>query len=500
MSDTKENAIPSEAECMERILACMNGLGEQERDYEEAARWARRGHELGYLKCTIELAECYNGGYGVPRDFNRALELAHDLEAKGSPLAWRLLAEACAEGHGMPLDLKKAQEYAEKLRTALSAPVLGVDDDQRREALLSIYVLLNSVSGTSTTEEYLRVAREHLRESTQPDRFALYASSLLYQLSEAEDAEAAHAEEILNECMGCLAVGVEQGSAISMYLMSVIIGMRDDPSELKFLPRLLLDASLAGQAVVFGDLLRFGGLPDEYAAICNENYWLTCNLGVSQMRRDGALPCHVRLLYSPFSATWKVHETPGQDVTPITTRLALENEGDSPLSGLSLRLCSSDARVDAHFELEQSIEPEETLELNLAEYEQKAGKPFGKEFYVEVSSGGRSCEMTLDHTAGLRYFYCRWEGVQAPLELWWERSLWGGRVLCARCREGVLHGVCVGRNDGKGRMTRGRTLQAGEVARFGRLDFLSLSGLKSGELLALRWEGMDDALLLSIED
>ncbi len=496
MSDTENT--PTEEECLKRIKASFDGLEGQERDYEEAARWAQRGHGLGYVNCTIELADCYEGGYGVPRDYARVLELARELEAKGCPVAWRFFATAYAEGHGVPLDHAKAQEYAQKLQKALARPVPGLDEDQRRESLLAVYVIHNSVGGSAKVEEYMAAAREHLRDSAHPDRFALYASALLYRLAEAEEGEL-DAEGLLDEVMGALAEGVSQENALCMYLMATVIPMRDDPSAHKFVPQLLLMASKAGQPAVFGDLLRMGELPGDYASLCNDNFWQACNLGVSQLPREGALPCELRLLYSPFAVSWKVHAEPGRDVQPLTTRLALFNEGEEALADLRLRLCSADAGVDATVELAEGIEAEGVLELDLAEYERKVGKPFGKEFYAELHSGGRSCDMALDHSEGLDYFYHRDSGSELPLELWWERSFWGGRVLCARCTGGSLHGFWLARR-ANGAVTRRRTLQAGETVRFGRPAFRSLRGLRAGDELSLSCDELPRPLWLEIAD
>ncbi len=480
--------MPSEAECLRQYEDFSRGGID---DYEKAAEWARRGHELGYLNCTAALCSCYESGSGVPRDFARALELAHEMEAKGFPLGWRTLAGCYLEGHGVPLDRDRARAYAKKLCAALSRPVKGVDEDARRSALIGTYILLNSTCNGVYRHEYQEIARENMLHSTSDDRYGFYASSLLYQMSGEVDDDG----DLFCEALGYLEKGVALGDPVSMYMLGTLLLMQGDPQGRA--AALLMQAARAGSPAVYADLLRFNLLSDEDAVTFRDSFWFACNRGVSWMRREGALPCHIRLLPPDFACLWKVHAEPGKDVRAFPTRLALHNEGEELLSGLTLRLCSADAGVDANCPLSETIAPGETLELDLAEYEKKAGGLFGKEFYVELRDGaGRHCEMTLDHSDGLPFFYHRVESFQMPLQLWWERGALGSRVLCVTCTEGELCGLRVIRL-GKGLVSGPCTLRAGEVKRFGRLQLgLFLKGMAEGEQLALLAEGLPQLALV----
>ncbi len=486
-----ENTFPSEADCLRHGRDYFNGSNGKERDYDQYAQWMQRGHELGYLNCSSELCECYAAGYGVPRDVARALELAHELEDKGFPLAWKHLALAYAEGHGVPLDRARAQEYARRLWAALARPLAGVDEDERYLALLSVSIVLRSVGApVSSAEEYLRIARECMLASQQPERYAWYASALLAQLSEEEEEEWVAA---MDEVRALLEKGVALGDGLSMYLLSVVLAQVGDRERV---PELLLEASRVRQPAALGDILRYGLLQGEEAAACNNIYWALCNLGTSCRPREGRLPCQMRLCNSPFECEWRVHAKPGQEVTPLTAWLLIVNEGEEVLSDLTLRLCSADAGVDYSCELEQEIAPGEVLELSVAECEQWAGRAFGKEFYVELRSGERSAEMTLSHSLGLAFFHHKPDMEKlAPLQLWWEHSRWGGLVLCARCTKGELTGFAIARKRGHGCISRRRTLREGEVRRYGRWVFRSLVALELGEELAVTAEDLPLVLL-----
>ncbi len=473
---------PSEAECLKQGNDYFHGSNGRERDYEKHAEWMQRGHELGYLNCTAQLCDCYAGGYGVPRDFKRALELAQEMERKSFPLGWKFLAAAHAEGHGVPLDRKKALAYARRLHQALARPVAGVENDLRYSALLSVYVVLNSVDDGSCSAEYVRIARECMLESDLPERYAFYASALLYQSlhGDAEDMDAC-----LREAMSYLEKGVALGNGMSMYLLSVLLLGMGDPEERA--PQLLLECARMGQAAAVGDILRLGMLQDEQVTQFDNFYWGLCNLGASCKPREGRLPCQMRLLHSPFVGEWKVHAEPGQDVSPLSSRLVIVNEGEETLSDLTLRLCSADAGADFRLGVPECLEPESGIELSIAQLEEKAGKAFGKEFYVELSDGTRRAEMTLDHTQGLEYFHKKVDMAALPYELWWERGLFGSLVLCVRCTKGELHDFTVACRRGRA-VSAGHHLREGEVKRFGRREFRSFKGLAPGEEMGVYCE------------
>ncbi len=470
---------PSEADCLRQGRDCVNISNGSERDYEQAAEWMQRGHELGYLNCTAELCDCYASGYGVPRDFDRALELARELVSKGFAPGWKYLALAYAEGHGVPLDREKAADYARHLLAALARPVAGVDAELRYSSLLDVYCVLNSLGVVSCREEYLRVARECLMESDQPGRYAHYASALLYRMGDREMAEGDW-EEVL----GYLEKGAALGHGLSQYVLATLLAAR---GEVERVPGLLLEASRYRQPAAVGDLLRLGILQEEDAEQFNNIYWALCNHGAICIPRADSLPCQMRLLHSPFVGEWQVHADPRQNISPISARLAIVNVGEETLSGLSLRLCSADAGVDFCLGVAESLEPGSAIEPELAEFEQKAGKPFGKEFYVELSDGTRRAELTLSHSLGLEYFHKKVDMTALPYELWWERGLFGSLVLCVRCTKGELHDFTVARRQG-GAVSAGHTLREGEVKRFGRLEFRSFRGLAPGEELGVYCE------------
>ncbi len=485
--------VPSESECLKMGDICYYGLEGHAVDYELYAEWMQRGHELGYLNCTSELCDCYAMGYGVPRDSARALELARELEAKGSPLGWKFLAMAHASGQGVPLDTAKARAYGRRLLEALSRPVPGVDEERRYEALIAVYALPGEGMGKGYEEAYVRTARRCMLESQLQERYACYATALMNRLPNcaAED-EAEERLALLQEITSYLEKGVAQGDGMSMYCLAVILGIGGASQER--IRELLAQASRRGHACVLGDLLRLCSLTDEEVERVDVAFWYSCNYGISLKSRPEALPCLIRLVYSPFACEWNVHREPGADRAPLPTRLALYNLGEEELSQLHLRLCSADAGVDYHCDLEGSIAPGEAMELPLSEYEQKAGRELGTSLLVELQSGERRAEMLLDHTLGLPYFYRKVDASALPLELWWERSLLGGVVLCVRCTEGCVKGLSLFRNR-SGKWTMPRNLAAGEVARFGRREFRSLRALALGEELGLLAEEIPLLLL-----
>ncbi len=465
--------VPSEAECLKQGKECTSGLNGSKVDYEAYVGWMQRGHELGYPCCTAGLSACYAMGAGVARDVERAVELARELEQKGHPLGWGLLAVACAEGHGVPLDHEKASAYAHRLLTALKKPLPGLDEGERYSALLDTYCVLNSVGDGSHNADYLNVARACLLESDLPGRYAYYASALLYQMGEREMKEGE-----MEEILGYLEKGAALGHGISQYVLARILNQMGDPEERA--PQLLLGAARFGQASVLGEMMDCVKLSDENFELINHAFWETCNLGVSCIEPADRLPCLIKLCHSPLDSEWHVHAEPQRDIRPLPSLMALINTGEEELSGLSLRLCSADAGVDVTCEQPGSIAPGEAMELSLEDLETRVGKPFGSEFYVRVSSGGRHADMALSHSDGLPHFFLRKSKADYPLQLWWEKSSFGGRVLCVKCTKGCLHHFRVYRVS-TGTLSTGCTLWEDEVKRFGRPQFLSWRGLKPGE-------------------
>ncbi len=485
--------MPTEAECLREYRDCFYGLHGRERDYVKAAHWVRRGHGLGYLNCTAELASCYEDGYGVPRDGARALELARGLVEQGFAPAWRTLATLYAEGHGVPLDRAKALDCSRRLLEALAEPVAGVDEELRRSTLMATCSNLCHWGVGEDVGEYvelgLRVALENAELSDLPNRYALLASALLRALSATgqDDAFADDLQHVIN----VLRKGEAEGDAMAMYMLTVLL--RRMGIVHARVPELMRRAAESGQAALFGELMRESWVSPEEAQCYERRFWDVCNLGVSCLPREGALPCRITLERYPFIARWEVRfgapcyrvDGRGEEIVRLVPDLVLHHEGGEDLAELQLRLCSADAGVDARLGLDASLKAGETRALNLRELERRAGRDFGESLHVELHSGGRCSRMSLSHTDGLSAFYQRSERDCPPMRLWWERGMLGGCVLRVAAEGVGLTHVSVWKHGNGASAQLGDLKAGGAAARAGWREFSDRRGLKPGEAFAV---------------
>ncbi len=481
-SNSPMNDTPSEYECLKQGVAHFYGRDGKPLDYAEYARWMQRGHELGYLNCTARLCDCYLLGYGVPRDFERMLELVREMQARRFPLARRFLVQAYARGNGVPLDVEKARNHAFRLLEELAAPVPGVDEDLRFESLLITFARPELKLEVTHRELFLRHARRCVMESQLPERYAYYAYAQLTMVQDSPEPDIRDAA--WSELISCLEKGVLDGDGLSMYLMVVVMeGFGYDGQSL---PELLTCAAVFQQPEVLADILRLLPLTDECRADIENKFWISCNRGISWLKREQQLPCHICLATSSTKWVWWVCPEPGAgELFPGRCALQLTSTSETEeLGELSLRICCSDVDVDERVNLEGSLKPRDTITMDMEELEKAVGRPLGNNLLVELHSGDRYAQMQLDTTQGLSWYYTRAEGVTVPLELWWEKRALGGLVLCVRCKEGTLTRLKLKRLR-SGRESKPRTLQQGEVARFGGWSFRSLRPLAKQEELLL---------------
>ena len=104
------------------------GLAE---DFEQAAGWYQRGHDLGHLTCTMELGHSYDNGEGVEQDKAYALHLYSIAADRGSQLGCYYLAKCFAKGwNGLR---KNPREVTRWFRAMESATVRDLTDEKFRD-------------------------------------------------------------------------------------------------------------------------------------------------------------------------------------------------------------------------------------------------------------------------------------------------------------------------------------------------------------------------------
>ena len=107
-----------------------DGLG---KDYEQAASWYQRGHDLDDASCTFGLGCCYNRGEGVQRNHGYAQYLCTIAACRGSEIACYSLALHLA--WGAPWMCPNAREATRWFRAMENAPMrdAGRDDSALRD-------------------------------------------------------------------------------------------------------------------------------------------------------------------------------------------------------------------------------------------------------------------------------------------------------------------------------------------------------------------------------
>jgi TPR repeat protein len=124
-------------------------------NYEEAARWYRRGAELGYQNSQVNYAWMLLQGRGVARDDSEAFRWFLAAANSGHPYSYLATAEMYAVGKGTERDPIEALAQVE-----IALKVLQSSETQNLETARALRNQLAAELTPPQIEEALRRARE----------------------------------------------------------------------------------------------------------------------------------------------------------------------------------------------------------------------------------------------------------------------------------------------------------------------------------------------------
>jgi TPR repeat protein len=124
-------------------------------NFEEAARWYRRGAELGYQNSQVNYAWMLLKGRGIARDESEAFRWFLAAANSGHPYSYLATAEMYATGKGTERDPIEALAQVE-----IALKVLQTSETQNLETARTLRSQLAAELAPPQIEEALRRARE----------------------------------------------------------------------------------------------------------------------------------------------------------------------------------------------------------------------------------------------------------------------------------------------------------------------------------------------------
>lgn len=466
------------------------GLGVPE-DYTRASELFRQGWEMqepnaGYLLCNA-----YMDGLGVPRDYAKALALAEELVQRGYYPAYHIISYAHGRGLGTPLNVEKAKQYTEQLKKKCNAPMDGVDETLRYEALMS-----NEINSPKPDwRRYEKLARQNMRLSQLPRRYALYAMSLMRLSSIMGDAAPSLRDELreaINEGMRAMSAeafflkGLLLCSDMNIYPQDVHEGMK--------LIRYAAKQQSTGVAEMWREIYNHAETQKE-AEHAEILFWEMCNLGTSRIKRSDELNCHISLRSNTRTANWVLVpenkyrramelEKFGKLFALCPPLIELTNNSHRPLNDLSLRICCSENGLDETIKLDETLEMGERITIDPFQL----GFMLCDDLLIEVHSQDQFSAMELRSIKGVSEFV----HDVVPLLMWWRGGLLSGRQLALQnVGDSTLQNIRIQKMSLKGTddSRSAFDLAAGETRLIGRKDFNDRRSPQVGDLFSIDVQG-----------
>lgn len=385
--------------------------------------WAEGDPNAGYMLC-----HAYGEGLGVPRNYEQVRAIAEKLIDMGYYPAYMFLSELYANGYCVEQDKAKSEHYSAELERSCRAPMEGVDEILRYDALIS-----NLVSQDQPDFRRLEnLARENLLISDLPQRYTWCAMSLLRIISILGD----ESPTIMQELKDAISKGIQAGDRSAYCLKALLLeqtnlyGEGNEKEALK-LSRYISKIELEDASTWFHILLRSESQQEIEES--RQRFWEICNYGSSRMKRENELNCLISLQPSASAGTWRIlpknkleelmeQEQYSELFTPDDPLILLENESHNLLADLKLRICSPDVGLDKTIDLPNVMEMGESLSIPLAA---DHGIAMGSKAYITVHSHDKYSEMSPLNFNGIDDF----RRQMPPLLMWWELGAFGGCIL-----------------------------------------------------------------------
>lgn len=345
---------------------------------KKAASCFIEGYEKGDLNAGYMLCHCYSEGLGVPVKPAFVVQLAEYLVKRHYYPAYWQLAAAYREGRGVPMNMALSAEYAKKFLDMCSAPIEGIDELMRYDALIH-HELHQDEPDLRVLEQ---LARGNFAISKLPSRYSILALALL---RDARCSGSAREElhHLLDE--GC------QADDMGSYYLRGMLQLKGCPP---YFPRdkkrgmeyLRLAAERLGTPAT---LLAFLHSTEDEAQelLTLERFWSACRWGVSGVKGSDELHCHISL-HSPELLPARHAGEP---------LIYLKNQGETTLHSAVLRVCSIDKKLDVSVKL-APLAAGESVHITPAEH----GLELGKRLYVEVHKEGLTSRLYLHRLNALR--------------------------------------------------------------------------------------------------
>ena len=453
------------------------GIG-MERDQQRAVQLFREGYAKGDFNAGYMLTACLAQGDGIARDYDEAFKIASSLAKKNFYPAYYWLSDAFAEGKGTALDLQQAEKYKKEVIHHCSAPLPGVDESIRYNALMGCMAAEKEPDWRAIE----KVAQKNREVSDWPMRHGWLATFLLRIAGESASAE--------HELLETLEAGCAENDVLSFCVKAMIQVAQEQYKEAQ-------QTAKRGLKIAPGfshlcDLMWTIAphLNDDISKV-KHDFWEACSLGCSAMKRGNDLGVKIeiaapslaggRYVYREDIAQKLLNKNAYESLfsrsEPI---IIIKNTNDRTLEGATLRLCSADVGLDKTFIL-NPIPPHGEISFEANDLDDIQ---YGERLYVRVSKGDRYSEMDLETTQGLNDF----RHAFMPLMLTWGSGLFGGYILKLKCVEGSLSNIVITKQSGA--TARIPSLLENQVpATVGWFEFSDNASLTPQELFTVQCDG-----------
>ena len=447
-----------------------------ERDQQHAVQLFREGYAKGDLNAGYMLVACLVQGDGTARDFDEAFKIASSLAEKNFYPAYYWLSDAFAEGKGTALDLQQAEKYKKEVIHHCSAPLPGVDESIRYNALMGCMAAEKEPDWRAIE----KVAQKNREVSDWPMRHGWLAMSLLRIAGESASAE--------QELLETLEAGCAENDVLSFWVKALMQSEQEQYKEAQKNAKRGLKIA-PGFAPLCDLMWTIAPHLNKDVDKVKHDFWEACALGDSAIKRGNDLGVKIEIETPSYAGAWIVYR---EDIAEKKLKnkesiylckpvIIIRNTNDGKLEGLTIRLCSSDVELDKTFNL-APIPPRGALSLEASELDNIS---YGEKLYVRVSKGERYSEMDLGNIQGLNDF----RPPLMPLELTWESGIFGGYILQLRCFEGSLSNIVVTKQSGATAHIPSLKENQEPPAPVGWLEFSDVSGLRAGELFTVQCDG-----------
>ncbi len=444
-----------------------------ERDPQRAVQLFREGYAKGDFNAGYMLVACLAQGDGIARDYDEAFKIASTLAEKNFYPAYFWLSDAFAEGKGIALDLEQAEKYKKELIHYCSAPLPGVDESIRYNALMGCMAAEKEPDWRALE----KVAQKNKEISDWPMRYGWLAMTLLRTAGESTSAR--------RELFETLEAGCAENDVLSFWVKTLVQAEQGQCQEAQQTAKHAL--KIEPGFAPLRDFMRVNKGDNR----AKQEFWKACALGNSAMERSNDLKVKIELIPPSFVGGWNVYKD--EIAQKLLNKNAfdamylryepviiIKNTNTKMLERATIRLCSADVKLDQTFNL-NAIPPQKKLSFAANEFNSIS---YGEKLYVRVSQGERYSEMNLETPNGLSDF----RSPLMPLMLTWESGLFGGYILQLRCYEGSLSNIVITKQSGATAHIPS-LLENQEPATVGWLEFSDSASLTPQEPFTVQCDG-----------